>query len=48
MHLSAGDGFTVFSHPMKAGLVFLSLFIAGPGRYAIDQKIVGYLNRKQD
>lgn len=48
MHLTAGDDFAVASHGMKAGIVFLSLFITGPGKYAIDRKLIDYLNRKND
>ncbi len=45
MHLTLGDSFTVFSHPLKALVVFVSLFIAGPGKYAIDEKLKNYFNR---
>ena len=39
MHLNKGDSFTIYSHPVEAGIVFLSLIIIGPGKYALDQVI---------
>ncbi|WCL49195.1 DoxX family protein [Leptospira sp. GIMC2001] len=39
-HVNTGDGFNKFSHAMEDGIVFLGLFIIGPGKYAIDQKFV--------
>ena len=40
MHLTAGDGFTVASHAMKAGTVFLGLILIGPGRFSLDRLLV--------
>lgn len=37
MHLSHGDGLQQASHAMEAGLVFLGLLVAGPGRYSLDR-----------
>ena len=37
MHLSHGDGLQEASHAMEAGLVFLGLLVAGPGRYSLDR-----------
>jgi len=42
MHITKGDGFTVYSHAMKAGVVFLSLIFVGPGRFSLDQRF-GFL-----
>lgn len=39
MHIGAGDGITGASHALKSGIVFLSLLIAGPGKYSIDVKL---------
>ena len=44
MHLSNGDGYTVFSHPLKGLVVFIALFIMGPGKYALDEKIAKFFN----
>lgn len=38
-HLQAGDGFGTFSHAMELGIVFLGLFLIGPGRYSIDYRL---------
>jgi putative oxidoreductase len=35
MHISKGDPFTVFSHPLEDGIVFLSLILIGPGKYVL-------------
>ncbi len=35
-HIHAGDGIMDASHAIELGVVFLSLFILGPGRYSID------------
>jgi putative oxidoreductase len=36
MHLSKGDDFTVASHAIEMGVVFLSLMFMGPGRISLD------------
>jgi len=40
MHVSKGDGFKIFSHPLSMLIVFIALFIAGSGRYSIDRYII--------
>ncbi len=35
MHVSKGDPFQVYSHALEAGIVFLSLILIGPGKYAL-------------
>lgn len=36
MHLSQGDGVSVASHAIEAGVVFLSLVLIGAGRFSLD------------
>jgi len=38
MHLGQGDGLSVASHAIEAGIVFLSLLVIGPGKYALGKK----------
>ena len=38
-HISAGDGFTEFSHSIELGIVFISLLFIGPGEISLDQKL---------
>lgn len=35
-HLNKGDKFVAYSHALESGILFLSLFIAGPGRFSLD------------
>lgn len=42
MHLTRGDGFGVASHAIENGILFLSLIIIGPGKYALDEKLIKY------
>jgi len=42
--IAKGDPFQKYSHPVENGIVFLSLFFIGPGRYSIDH----WLNRKKN
>jgi putative oxidoreductase len=35
-HFDAGDPFTKWSHPVEAGILFLSLLLIGPGKYSLD------------
>ena len=35
MHYTKGDGFGGYSHALENGIIFLGLFFAGPGKYAI-------------
>jgi putative oxidoreductase len=36
-HFHAGDGWGGASHALELGVVFLAMFIIGPGRYSIDK-----------
>ena len=36
MHITGGDGFNVFSHPLKMFFVFAGLIFSGPGRWSLD------------
>jgi putative oxidoreductase len=36
-HLSAGDGFSGYSHALESAFLFLGLAFTGPGRYSLDQ-----------
>lgn len=38
MHMGQGDGLSVASHAIEAGIVFLSLLVIGPGKYALGKK----------
>jgi putative oxidoreductase len=35
MHVTKGDPFPVYSHALEDGIVFLSLMLIGPGKYAL-------------
>ena len=39
MHIQNGDIFTIYSHALKAGVVFLAMIFLGGGQYALDSKI---------
>ena len=39
MHLGKGDPFTQYSHGLEAAILFLSLILIGPGKYAVDSLI---------
>ncbi|MCX7014364.1 MAG: DoxX family protein [Candidatus Sumerlaeota bacterium] len=39
-HLRHGDSFGTYSHPIEDGIVMISLFLIGPGKYALDSYIV--------
>lgn len=39
MHLAHGDGVGVASHAIEDGIVFLSLLLIGPGKYALDARL---------
>ncbi len=41
MHLSQGDGLTVASHAIEAGIVFFSLLFIGPGAWSLDRRVFG-------
>ena len=36
MHITRGDGFNVFSHPLKLAFVFIGLVLLGAGKYSFD------------
>ena len=38
MHLKNGDGFGVYSHAAELWVVFLGLFLVGPGSLSVDRK----------
>ena len=38
MHLKHGDSFNVFSHAAELLVVFLGLFLVGPGTLSVDRK----------
>jgi putative oxidoreductase len=38
-HLSRGEGLGGAAHALKAGTVFLSLILIGPGKYSLDEKL---------
>jgi putative oxidoreductase len=48
MHVSRGDGFTVASHAMKGIVIFVSLSIIGPGKYALDERLMAHFDRKRE
>jgi len=35
MHINRGDPFTVYSHALEDGIVFLALLLIGPGKYVL-------------
>ncbi len=39
-HISKGDNFMVYSHALELMIVFMAMFIAGPGRYSLDKKLI--------
>lgn len=38
-HLGRGEGLGGAAHALKAGIVFLSLILIGPGKYSLDEKL---------
>lgn len=40
-HLAAGDPFTKWSHATEAAIMFIGLFLIGPGRFSLDRRIFG-------
>lgn len=38
LHLSNGEGLMGASHPIEAAVVFLAMFIIGPGKYSVDRR----------
>lgn len=43
MHFSTGEGMMAASHAIEDGIMFLGLAIVGPGKYAIDEKLIPLL-----
>ena len=42
MHATAGDPFIPkVSYPLELCIVFVALFLAGPGRFSLDRKFIG-------
>ncbi len=39
MHIGKGDPFVKYSHAVEAGIIFLSMFFIGPGKYSLDERI---------
>lgn len=37
-HLMGGDGLMTASHAIENGVMFLGLFLLGPGKYSVDKK----------
>lgn len=35
-HITRGDGFGIYSHPLEAAILFCSLLFIGPGKYSLD------------
>ncbi|OGF67866.1 MAG: DoxX family protein [Candidatus Fischerbacteria bacterium RBG_13_37_8] len=46
MHLNKGDGLQGASHAIEAGIMFLSMFIMGPGKYSIDERLAARKKRE--
>jgi putative oxidoreductase len=47
-HLNKGDKFVTYSHALESGILFLSLFIAGPGKFSIDYLLWGQESESED
>jgi putative oxidoreductase len=47
-HLNKGDKFVAYSHALESGILFLSLFIAGPGRFSLDYLFWGEKSKLKD
>lgn len=45
-HLSAGDGFALYSHSIELAIVFVSLMFIGPGKYSLDKKLKNKRRRR--
>lgn len=46
MHVNAGDSFVSYSHAFELLVVFIGLFITGPGKFSLDRLLVKYLPKK--
>ena len=40
-HLNHGDKFVTYSHALESGILFVSLTIAGPGKFSVDHRLFG-------
>jgi len=40
-HLNLGDNFMKYSHALESAILFIALFIIGPGKLSLDAKIFG-------
>jgi len=38
MHIMKGDSFMKYSHALESAIIFISLFIIGPGKISLDEK----------
>jgi len=43
MHLIGGDPFGDASHAIESAVIFISLFLIGPGKYSLDERITSNL-----
>lgn len=39
LHFSNGDAFSKASHAIESGILFMALFLMGPGKYSVDYKL---------
>ncbi len=39
MHINQGDDFNTYSHALEAAILFISLYLIGPGKISLDQKL---------
>jgi len=47
-HLNKGDKFVAYSHALESGILFLSLFVAGPGKFSLDHLLWGEKSEVKD
>ncbi len=47
VHIRAGDSFSRISHPAELLVVFLALIFIGPGRFSVDEGLLGKSRRKK-
>jgi len=47
-HLNKGDKFVAYSHALESGILFLSLFIAGAGKFSLDYLLWGEKSESKD
>ena len=47
-HLNKGDKFVAYSHALESGILFLGLFIAGPGKFSLDYLFWGTKSESED